>query len=78
MKVEIYIHEDESNNLQFSESYEIESRIKFIEMIEKIEEIKDNKEDELGAYCTITVSFNWDEAEELEITEEDCGWKKLY
>ena len=29
-------------------------------------------ENNIESYCTITLNFNWDEAEELEITEEDC------
>lgn len=72
MKVGVFIHEDESNNLQFVDTYEIESRNEFREMVYEIEDIKDNIEYELDVYCTITLDFDWVEAEELEITEEDC------
>ena len=41
-------------------------------MIYKIEDIKDDIENDIDEYCTIVLSFNWNEAEELEITEEDC------
>lgn len=73
MKVEILIENDNTAEIVFKENYEVQSRNEFIEFVCEIEEIKDNIEADIDEYCTITLNFNWDEAEELEITEEDCG-----
>lgn len=71
MKVEILIETNNNNEIIFTENYEVTSRDSFRELMYKIEDIKDNLEDEVGQWCTITVNFDWDEADELDITEED-------
>ena len=72
MKVQVLIENDKTQKIEYQENYDISSRDKFREMIYKIENIKDNIENDIDEYCTIVLSFNWNEAEELEITEEDC------
>lgn len=72
MKVEILIENDNTGEIEFKENYEVQSRKEFKELVYEIEDIKDNIEYELDVYCTITLNFDWDEAEALEITEEDC------
>jgi hypothetical protein len=72
MKVRVLIENDKTQKIEYQENYDILSRDKFREMIYKIEDIKDDIENDIDDYCTIVLSFNWNEAEELEITEEDC------
>ena len=72
MKVRVLIENDKTQKIEYQENYDILSRDKFREMIYKIEDIKDDIENDIDEYCTIVLSFNWNEAEELEITEEDC------
>lgn len=72
MKVQILIENDDNDEILFQEDYDISSRDEFRELVYEIEDIKDNIENNTGAYCTITLNFNWDEADELEITSEDC------
>ena len=73
MKVEILIENDNTDEIEFQENYNVSDRLEFRELVWKIEDIKDCIEDDIGEYCTITLNFNWDEAEKLGITEEDCG-----
>ena len=72
MKVEILIENDNTDEIVFQENYKVSNRLEFRELVWEIEDIKDHIENDIGEYCTITLNFNWDEAEELEITEEDC------
>lgn len=72
MKIQVLIENDRTQKIEYQEDYTVLSRDKFRELVYEIEDIKDNIENNIESYCTITLNFNWDEAEELEITEEDC------
>lgn len=71
MKVQILIEVNKTGDIVFKDSYEIFSRDEFRELMYTSEETKDNIEDNINEWCTIIVDFDWKEAEELEITEED-------
>jgi hypothetical protein len=72
MKIQVLIENDRTQKIEYQEDYTVLSRDKFRELVYEIEDIKDNIENNIESYCTITLNFNWGEAEELEITEEDC------